>query len=124
MLVGRLFAILFLLLCLSLVAQCALPGQVVEATRAASEISPVQDAPQTEGTTTNARIGLILGNLLILSLYAFPMSIGEEWALADPKKEPSDSLEAVETTGNEAPAAVDEWTALLERLREIRAEME
>ncbi len=53
---------------------------------AASEISPVEDAPQTGATTTKDKVGLILGNLLILSLYSFPMSIGEGWALADPTK--------------------------------------
>lgn len=128
--VGRTIAIVVLLLCILLVAQGTLPDQVIEATRAAGEISPVEDASQTEATTAKARVGLILGNLLILALYGFPMSIGEGWALADPMKaekqrktESSEVLEALETPdkpaltiGSEAPDSVDDWTALLERL--------
>lgn len=126
--IGRTIAFAFLPLCILLVAQCTLPDQVVEATRAASEIPPVEDAPQAEATTT--KVGLILGNLLILSLYGFPLSIAEGWALADPtkaKKQPKtespELLEAVETSGKptptiggEVPASSDDWTALLEHL--------
>jgi hypothetical protein len=62
------------------------PAQTAPAPTAAatSEISPVEDAPQTEATTTKVNVGLILGNLLILSLYSFPMSIGEGWAVSVP----------------------------------------
>jgi hypothetical protein len=99
---------------------------VVEATG----VVAFEDAPQTEAATTEAKVGLILSNLLILSLYGFPLSIAEGWALADPtkaKKQPKtespELLEAVETSGeptptigDEVPASSDDWTALLECL--------
>ena len=88
MLIGRMIAIVFLLLCSLLVAQCTLPTQTspVPAVVAVGEISPVEDSAQTGATTTKVEVGLILGNLLILSLWSFPMSIGEGWVLADPTK--------------------------------------
>jgi hypothetical protein len=51
----------------------------------ASETAPVEVAPQTGAATTRDKVGLILGNLLILSLWSFPMSIGEGWAFGDLK---------------------------------------
>jgi hypothetical protein len=86
MLIRRMIVIVFLLLCILLVAQCTLPTQtsLVPAAVAVSEISPVEDNPQTGATTTKERVGLILGNLLILSLWSFPMSLGEGWALSVP----------------------------------------
>jgi len=86
MLIGRRIAIVFLLPCILLVAQCTLRTQTspMPAAVAAGEISPVEDTPQTEATTTKDKVGLVLGNLLILSLWSFPMSIGEGWALSVP----------------------------------------
>ena len=95
-----------------------------------SKISLVQDTHQTESTTTRGKVGSILGSLLILSLYAFPMSYAENWALVDPrkaKKQPkTDSSEpnAAEETlaeatrmgGDEAPASADGWASLSKRL--------
>jgi hypothetical protein len=76
------------------------------------------------------KIFFILGNLLILSLYAFPMSFAETWAFGDPrkvkkrpKKESPVSLVATESPaeptqmiGDEAPDSVDEWTTMSVRL--------
>lgn len=115
--VGRMIAIVFLLLCSLLAAQCTLAGQALEVTR-------VENAPQAGGTTTKAKVGQILGDLLILSPHGFPLSMAEGWAVADPtkaKKQPktelSESLEVVETPGksapaigDEAPASSDDWT--------------
>ena len=86
MLIGRMIAIIILLLCILPVAHRTLPTQTapVPAAVAAGEISLVEDAPQTGATTTKVKVGLILGNLLILSLWSFPMSIGEGWALSNP----------------------------------------
>ncbi len=86
MLIGRRIAIIFLLLCILVAAQCTLPTQTspVPVAAAAGEISLVEDAPQTGATTTKDKVGLVLGNLLILSLWSFPMSIGEGWALSVP----------------------------------------
>lgn len=68
-------------------------------------------------------IGLILGNLIILNLWAFPLSIGEGWVLADPKfakkepkAEPPESLEDAEPSGSKAVAANDDWAAFAEHL--------
>ena len=75
-------------------------------------------------------VGQILGDILILALYGFPLSIAEGWALARPtkaKKQPatelSESLEAVETpakptptSGDEAPVSGNDWTASTGRL--------
>jgi hypothetical protein len=68
-------------------------------------------------------IGLTLGNLIILNLWAFPLSIGEGWVLADPKfakkepkAEPSESLEDAEPSGSKAAASNDDWAAFAERL--------
>ena len=75
-------------------------------------------------------VGLALGNLLILNLWAFPMSIGEGWALAgrkkakeQPKTESSGSPEVTEAPGqppetidDESPAKAGDWTAYLGRL--------
>lgn len=75
-------------------------------------------------------IGQILGDILILALYGFPLSIAEGWAFADPTKareqprtELSESPEAAEapakpapTSGDEVPASVDSRTALAVRL--------
>jgi hypothetical protein len=82
------FAIVFLLPCILLVAQYAPPTQIaLEPTVVAtSEISSVEDPLQAGATTTKDNVGIILGNLLILCLYSFPMSIGEGWALSDLKK--------------------------------------
>ena len=88
MLIGRMIAIVFLLLCNLLAAQFTPPTQTapVPTAVAAGEITPVEDAPQTGATTTKVKVGLILGNLLILCLWSFPMSIGQGWAIADLKK--------------------------------------
>jgi len=100
------------------------------AAAATSESSLVEDAPQTRATTTKVEVGLILGNLLILSLYAFPMSFAISWAFGDPrktkkrpKKESTESLETTETTGEpaqtigeETPASIDDGTTSFERL--------
>jgi hypothetical protein len=89
---------------------------------AASEISPGEDATQTGATSTRDKVGFILGNLLILSLYSFPMSYAEEWAFGDPrnaKKRPKhESPESIvseeasdkpaQTIGEETPASVVE----------------
>lgn len=68
-------------------------------------------------------IGLILSNLLILNLWAFPLSIGEGWVLADPKfakkrpeAESSGSPDTTETPGSEEAAPGDDWAALVGRL--------
>ena len=78
-------------------------------------------------------VGQILGDILILALYGFPLSIAEGWAFADPTKareqpktELSESPEAVETpakpaptSGDEAPASGDNWTASFGRLSDL-----
>jgi hypothetical protein len=132
MLIGRIMAIAFLPLCILLDAQCTLPIQTapVPTDAAASEVSPVGDAPQTEATSTRDKVGVILGNLLILSLYAFPMTYAEAWAFGDPrraikqpKKDSSEINTATETptkptrtTDEEAPDPKDSRTALSQRL--------
>ncbi len=132
---GRLIATVFLLPCLLHVALCTLPGQAVGATQAVAaavtgETSHVEEVRQTGATATKAKVGQILGDLLILSLYGFPLSIAEGWVLADPtktKKQPktesSESLEATETPDkpprkihDKAPASSDDWATWLERL--------
>jgi hypothetical protein len=95
---GRIAAILFLLLCALLTVHCLLPGQVVEAAPGVTETTPVKD-----------RIRRILGDILILSLYGFPLSIAEGWALAH-------LTEARQQPAKEAPAPTDDWTAWLECL--------
>ena len=97
---------------------------------AAGEILPVEDAAQTGATTTKVKVGLILGSLLILSLYSFPMSFGISWAFGDPKKarkrpkKESSELKVItdshtkptQENGDEAPASVDDLTPLSKRL--------
>ena len=75
-------------------------------------------------------IGQILGDILILALYGFPLSIAEGWAFADPTKareqpktalsEPPEAVETpakpVPTSGDKAPASGDGRTALAVRL--------
>ena len=72
-------------------------------------------------------IGQIVSDIVILALYGFPLSIAEGWALADParaeKQQKMESPEVLEAAGkpapaigNDAPAASDDWTALVERL--------
>jgi hypothetical protein len=97
---------------------------------AASEIPPVEEATQTEATSTGDKVGLILGKLLILSLYAFPMSFALSWAFGDPKKakiqpkmESSEAIVAtktaakpIETNGDAAPTPTDDWKKWSEHL--------
>ncbi len=49
-------------------------------------VSLAEDVPQALATTSKIDVGLILGNFLILCLYSFPMSFGEDWALSNPIK--------------------------------------
>lgn len=90
---------------------------------AVSEVSPVENVSETGAMSTRDKVVFILGNLLILSFYAFPMSYAINWAYGDPKKtnkqpkkEPSESDVAIETSVDEGPPSVDEWTRLSERL--------
>ena len=87
----------FLLLSIFLIALNTLP---IQAASVAGDISPVEDAAQTEASSTRGKIVLILGNLLILSLYAFPMSFAEEWSFGDPRKAKERASEAPETVGD------------------------
>jgi hypothetical protein len=125
MLIGRIIAIVFLPFCILLAAQRTLPTQTspVQVDVATGEISPIEDAAQTEATTTNDNVVFILGNLLILSLYAFPMSYAENWAFGDPKKAMHQSKKQspeldldTEMPGDEAPASTVEWAKLSKRL--------
>jgi hypothetical protein len=129
MLVRRTITVALLLVCILLAAQSTLSGQGGEvahgsASVAASETSPVEDAPQRGPATTKAKVGQILRDVLILSLYGFPLSIAEGWVLADPTKaekqpktERSESPgDVASTTGDEAPAPADDWAAFVERL--------
>ena len=52
----------------------------------------------------------ILSALIILSLYAFPMSFAETWAFGDPRKAKK------QANGDEASDPDDDWTKLSERL--------
>ena len=94
---------------------------------AASEISPVEDSSRAGATTTKDRVALIVGNLLILSLYSFPMSYAENWAISDPKKDKkprkAELPEGRESSGkparmvsSESPASIDQRKTLYERL--------
>ena len=72
-------------------------------------------------------IGQIIGDVLILALYGFPLSIAEGWVFADstkaekqPATEPSESLDAVgapaepsPTSVEKAPSVDDHWAASL-----------
>ena len=124
MLIGRMIAIIILLLCILPVAHRTLPTQTAPAPAAvaASGLSSVEDTTQTEATSTRDKAGFILGSLLIINLYAFPMSFAEEWAFGDPrkvKKRPKHespesfvsaeaSAKPAQTIGDEAPASLVE----------------
>ena len=85
--------------------------------------------PPTEASLGD-KVGIILGNLLILSLYSFPMSFAETWAFGDPRKlerqtkQESSGLPvteeepagAAEKIGVEAAASADDWIAFSDRL--------
>jgi hypothetical protein len=95
-----------------------------------SKTSLVQDTHQTESTTTRGKVGSILGSLLILSLYAFPMSFAENWAFGDPKKarkrpkKESSELKVItdshtkptQENGEEEVANIGDWTTVSKRL--------
>jgi hypothetical protein len=112
--IGRIIVFIFLPFFILTAAQFALPTQAspLEIAVAAGEISPVEDDFQTRASTTTEKVGFILGNILILSLYAFPMSYAENWALPDPKK----AKRQPETPGDESPASADEWEKLSKHL--------
>lgn len=77
-----------------------------------------------------ADLGFIFGNLLILSLYAFPMSFAEEWAFGDPRKARKQTkkglleltevtetaAESTHTVSDEATASIDNRTTISQRL--------
>jgi len=90
---------------------------------AAGEVSLVEVAPQTGAATTNDRVGLIIGNFLILCFYSFPMSYAENWAFGvpkkakqQPKKESPEPTVDTETPSDEVQDSADEWTRLSKRL--------
>ena len=77
-----------------------------------------------------SNLEIILGNLLILSLYSFPMSFAENWAFGDPKKgRKRPKMESVELNvstdshanpaqenSEEAVASIDDWATVSKRL--------
>ena len=138
--VARTILIVLLLLGLMLAAHDSLSGPVVTAAQAGDAAgastaplvsalpggadSTVHAVHQRETEPSKVSVGLIFGNLLILALYGFPMSIGEGWALADPKEagkqaetgSPETAGKPDQTMTREAPHTTDDWTAYTERL--------